>query len=521
MKTKNIIAFGLLSGTMILTGCSESFLEVDSYTEPSGESYYVDSVSMEQNLIAAYSPLEWNDWNGSQYNPQNIMSDIMADDIWPGGASAMDNQYWHLMMNYEPQPVNCMTGIWNNMYSGVKRTNDVIANAERNLEAGTISERQYKSLTAQARVLRAYYYNLLWKFYGNIPYFVENLSSADGYKAPQLKADEIYKNVIEDLEAVIQENALPMKWDIDNQGRVSQAMAYMLYTEMVMYQNDEARFQTALGYMKALINSGVYGLAPDYNAIFTEDGEWSEESIFEVIYTDYKSFRGWGSGDAVIAGGTVLPRVITCPGAIGELGLDEGWGFAPVREDVYSMYKSRDKRRTSSAFDLRAYSYKPRYQDTGFWLGKYVAYTANVEDADGDKQLNYNNNLRIYRFSEVLLNAAELIVRTTGNEYDTEAMGYLNAVRNRAGLTQTADNLSPTIDNIIEERHLEFVGEGKRYWDLVRAEGISGFSVSQKASKVLTPKGYRTNTWTVKSKYQPIPYTEISADPSLEQNPGY
>jgi hypothetical protein len=51
----------------------------------------------------------------------------------------------------------------------------------------------------------------------------------------------------------------------------------------------------------------------------------------------------------------------------------------------------------------------------------------------------------------------------------------LNKVHKRAGLTNTVE---PTIDNILEERHLEFVGEGKRYWDLVR---------SGKAASVLYP----------------------------------
>ena len=82
-------------------------------------------------------------------------------------------------------------------------------------------------------------------------------------------------------------------------------------------------------------------------------------------------------------------------------------------------------------------------------------------------------------------------------------------MRKRAGLIT---ELEPTVDNIIEERHLEFVGEGKRYWDLVR---------TGKASTVLVPDeyGYRTNTWSVNKKYLPIPQSAIdSAQGSLTQN---
>ena len=91
----------------------------------------------------------------------------------------------------------------------------------------------------------------------------------------------------------------------------------------------------------------------------------------------------------------------------------------------------------------------------------------------------------------------------------------MNEVRTRAGL----DNLSSvSIDDILNERHLEFCGEGKRYFDLVRAEGISG--ATQKASTVLVPDtyGYRTNSWTASKKHIPLSQSELDADPTLKQN---
>ena len=113
----------------------------------------------------------------------------------------------------------------------------------------------------------------------------------------------------------------------------------------------------------------------------------------------------------------------------------------------------------------------------------------------------------MYRYAETLLNAAELIVRTGG---DTgEASRYLNKVHHRAGLT---DDVAPTIDNIVQERRLEFVGEGKRYWDLVR---------TGKAAATLVPDqyNYRTNAWSESKKYLPIPQSEMdAAQGTLTQN---
>ena len=487
---------------LITTSCSDSFLEVEPPLQVTVEQYFTTQEHVYEALIAAYDPLQWPDWSMGQYNPVNIMSDIMADDIWVGGSDKNDNQYWHLMMNYEALPTNCMTGIWTVAFSGVKRSNDVLTYigwAQDNM-----TEESQKLYAAEARVLRAFYYNWLWKFWGNIPFYFENLTFP--YITAQVNADEVYNQVITDLTEVINMNVLPMKASNSNLGRVTQAMAYMLYTEMVMYQNDESRFATALNYMNAIINNGSYDLVDDYSTIFLEEGEWSKESIFEINYKDDNAARSWNN--PIYSGGTVLPRLISPNGwADGVLNHDNGWGFCPVRLEVYEMFEEGDVRRDASCFNAAANgSYNARYQDTGFFLEKYVARSGYNADQIADADLNWNNNLRIYRFSETLLNAAELIVRGAGSG---DASSYLNRVHQRAGLT---DNASATIDNILQERRLEFVGEGKRYWDLIR---------SGKASSILTPDtyGYRTNTWTQSKKYLPIPQSELdAAQGTLTQN---
>lgn len=296
MKKKSI--YCLLAAAIVLTGCKDDFLEVESYTQFDGETYYSDSTHIFQALVAAYSPLEWNDWNGAEYNPQNIMSDIMADDVWPGGASAMDNQYWHLMMNYEAQPLKCMAGLWSNMYTGIKRCNDLLSYAktahssEGRARGFELSDHAYSQWTVEARVLRAYYYNMLWKFYGNIPFYDQNVTTPP-YFATQLTADQVYDNVIQDLESAIAADVLPMRWTGDDLGRVSQAMAYMLYAEMVMYQNDAARFPKALTFMRDIIADITYDLHGDYSDL------WSAPSMSRACATALTStIRSTGSTTA-------------------------------------------------------------------------------------------------------------------------------------------------------------------------------------------------------------------------------
>jgi hypothetical protein len=504
MKKQIYLSAGILAAAMSLSACSDSFLEVTSPTQEDASEYFKTDAHIQEAVIAAYDPLHWPDWAMSEYNPVNIMSDIMADDLWVGGSDRTDNANWHYMMNFECQGNYVIAGLWTDAYSGVKRCNDVLAYIA-NPEVEDMTEANAKYYEAQARVLRVYYYNWLWKFWGNVVYFDKNFDGAP-YLGTQYTADEIYNFMIEDLEDALALNVLPMKESDENVGRVTKAMAYMLYAEIVMYQNDTARFSKALEYMKEIINSGQYALNPDYANIFKESGEWTSESIYEVNYKDDNAIRDWSN--PLAAGGTVLPTLLSPNNwPSGNDGHDGGWGFCPVRQETYDRYEAGDVRRDATCWNAGALGvdYNKRYQDTGLFLEKYAAHTGDNADQKASSELNWNNNLRIYRYSETLLNAAELILRGAGSG---DAQGYLDQVRTRAGV----GSITATIDNVIEERHLEFVGEGKRYWDLIR---------SGKAATVLVPDqyGYRTNSWTQNKKYLPIPQSEIDkALGTLTQN---
>ena len=503
------ISLGLILGAITFTSCSDNFLDV---TNPSGEpieQYYTTDAHIFEALTAAYDPLHWPDWGLGNYNCVNICSEIMSDNVWVGGANAGDMLNWQKLFNFEGDATNTLGSLWTIDYSGIKRCNDVL----KYVQWGTDLTDAHKQLyVAQARLLRVYYYNMLWHFFGNIPFYLENLELP--YQADQLKADEVYQKLIAELEDVLNSNVLPMEWKDNsatdkNIGRVSQAMGYMLYAEMVMYQNDQARYPKALEYMKAIINDPSYGLMDHYADIWLESGEWSKESIFEINYNDDNNLRGWSS--PLATGGTVLPTLISPNSWPGGKGIDagtDGWGFMPVRLETYAIFDEADQRRDVTCWDGSGVEYTKRYEDTGLWLGKYIAQSANNKDAGFDKNLNYNNNLRVYRFAETLLNAAELSL-ATGDA--SSALKYTNEVHKRAGLT---DLTSITEDNIIQERRLEFVGEGKRYWDLVR---------TGKAATYLIPDeyGYRTKTWAPFNKYVPIPISELDTSPNLVQNEGY
>jgi hypothetical protein len=95
------------------------------------------------------------------------------------------------------------------------------------------------------------------------------------------------------------------------------------------------------------------------------------------------------------------------------------------------------------------------YQHTGYYSKKYSS-DAEHWGSGGQFELNRTCNFRVIRYSDVLLMAAEL--------ESPNAQSYLDQVRARVGLSSVSVN----IDNIYNERRLEFALEGLRYFDVIR-----------------------------------------------------
>jgi hypothetical protein len=140
--------------------------------------------------------------------------------------------------------------------------------------------------------------------------------------------------------------------------------------------------------------------------------------------------------------------------------------------------------------------------------------------AHGD--LGYVNNKRVYRFAETLLNYAELVgVLGASASQGISAQACLDDVRARARVNPIPVNQA----NIENERHREFIGEGRRYWDLVRWN-----KAAATLTENLTVTASDGTAWTwertwnpEKSMYLPFPEVEMSATAGteypLKQNP--
>lgn len=540
MKAKNILLYSAMAGMALsLSSCGDDFLSVEPASSLPIDGYYNTKAHVDEALTAAYAPMAWYD----QYNgicPLFLVSDVQGDDIYVGGGNTSDQTEIHLASQYKSTSLLNFKGAWTTSYSGINRSNLVIKDVD---EATVLSDAEKATYIAEAKTLKAFYYLQLWKFWGNVPYYEKNLESP--YIAEQLSASEVYNKVIAMLEEVIKSNALPMKETAARSGHATQAFAEMLFADYVMYQKDESRYQQALGYMEGIINSRKYRLMSDYAGIWEQSGEWCDESIYEINYCAKGSKRSWGSPDA--AGGTVVPTLIGIDGLSYKASaahlaenpsyapkqeLNGGWGFGDVSKEVYDLYEKDDIRRTGGIVNMADYAadykartgdevtYNGRYQNTGIFLLKYLGRHGGNDGAVGEVDMGWDNNQRIYRYSETLLNAAELILRTGGDV--AKAQGYYNEVRNRAH----ASARTVSLDNLLEERRLEFVGEGKRYYDLIRFGKATevlkpgGGKVLNKAKTAYDVLGVPERIqWTESKKYLPIPQDEIeAAKGTLKQN---
>ncbi|TCO09266.1 RagB/SusD family nutrient uptake outer membrane protein [Natronoflexus pectinivorans] len=502
---KYINGFFLAVLLLGFVACSDDFLTVYP-TESQEAGGDATEGAIMANLAASYQILLFDSYANNNYNSIFLMSDLRSDDILKGGGDAGDQGQLYRLSLLDATPDELPAGLWNIYYSGIARSNNAILACDNAVD---VPAERVAEMRSEALFLRAYYTHWLWKFWGNIPYFTDDLP--EPYMAPQYSADQIYEFIMEDLDAIIEIGALPMRTSAANDGRASMAATKMLRARVVMYQKDASRYAQVLADMTEIVTSGAYSLV-DFAEIWTREGQFNDESIFEVNHLpgEYGG-KTWASGWQGF--GTNFPAFISPNDLSDPDGVFKGgWGFGPVRPWVIDIFESGDVRRDASINQWDEDQYVQRFQDTGYFMAKYAA-RVGYNEPPGDVDLNYENNLRIFRLSEAYLNIAELIVMHGQAALGVSASDALNEVRDRAGLGPIA----ATEENIKLERRREFLGEGMRFWDIVRwgdthllTESIDEFS--------------SIRTWEPYKKYLPIPQSEIDrteGEFKLVQNPGY
>ncbi|MDR0422457.1 MAG: RagB/SusD family nutrient uptake outer membrane protein, partial [Proteiniphilum sp.] len=395
----------LLAGQI---ACSDEFLS-NSSTERQASGEPATEGAILSNLAATYQILLFDSYADNNYNSIVLTSDLRSDDIFKGGADAGDQHQLYLLSLFTTSPEENIGGLWNIYFSGIARANNVIDACENAVGFNTAADvKKLERYKAEAYFLRAYYTHWLWKFWGNIPYFESPLTEAP-YMARQYKADEIYAEIMEDLDFVLDKDKdrLPMVTPEADLGRVNRAAAIMLKARTVLYQKDRERYGEVTKELAEIIDSEAYSLFDDFAGIWVDANEFNCESIFEVNHLP--EGKTWSSGWQGY--GTNLPAFISPSNLKAGANAGDfkgGWGFCPVRSDIWDIYEEDDTRREGSINQWETDQYAARFQDTGFFLAKYAA--REGYNPQGDADLNYCNNLRLFRYAETLLTYAELLI---------------------------------------------------------------------------------------------------------------
>lgn len=377
---------------------------------------------------------------------------------------------------------------------------------DKNLAGETVDFAGKEALYGEVYFMRAYYYFTLVKMFGDVPLFTDKrLGLSDSKTLPRVAKSSIYNQIEIDLtKAVASLPAIQVQ-----KGRITKYAAQALLGKVYLYQN---KFDLAASTLEPIITSNAFSLVSDFGSMFLASGEnglnqYSKYNIqtLPLIIIGVVLQEGQGNYAVQQCGIRGLNGAANMP-------YSAGWSTNLPTQNLATAYTAGDKRKAVTVLDIEAYktanpSFNITYQvapykNTGLYNQKYLP---RKGETSGQLELNYTNNFRIIRYSDVLLMAAEANNRATT---DTKAQDYLNRVRQRAfgdnlhNITSTGTALRTAI---WDERRLELAMEGDRFFDLVRT-GLATTKI----------------TGFVAGKHEvfPVPQQEVDIS-GLSQNTGY
>ena len=480
------ISLALILGLGTLTSCEDK-LELTNPNQQTTATFGNTAEDLEECVIAAYNHMRME---GSYARVGYTIDLTRGDEVWNS------SQVWYLPFDDLNVPATdeiCMWP-WREWYYTINVCNFILSRTDA--EGATLTE-QMKRIKGQALFIRGIaYYNLAGYF--QTPILItdySNYSDLNSLYGANNTYDEVWDQVEKDFSeamTLLPTRAAGGQWA---QGRATSGAAAGFYARALMMRH---KYSEALTVLKAIIGGtyGSYKLMDNYGDNFREGSKYenNDESLYEVQFLDYGS---QGTDDewtpVNTSSNATQGHAIESNFGPGDCG---GWADLSASPWLYNLFKS--EKTTSGGLDPRLYWTIGTYESEwdGFEYGN-VCYTqpmsadqfvvtnnnygglpiakfTNLRTGIYDKVvtgLHCGINLRLMRFSDVLLRAAECENEISGPTQ--QAIDWINQVRNRAGLASlkladfdTKDKLFEQIANV--ERPKEFGCEYGRGFDLIR-----------------------------------------------------
>jgi hypothetical protein len=501
---KNLIKiFISLSMVLFMLSCSEDFLDKPNPNQLGEGNFYSTEKQVNQALMGVYGQLQGI--TGGQYLFTEMITDnttVHFDQSNRGHAPRAEAfEYWQ----YNASTVN-LYGLYSGIYNAMGNVNLTLSKLEgADIEAGAKTQ-----FEGELRFFRAYYYFLLTQYFGDVILVTEPFSDPSAaFELARSPIAEVYAQIESDLAIAI--TSLPNTVDASEAGRLTKGAALTLSGKFWLTRKDYAKAKSALDQVTTL----GYGILDNYADVFDPNNKNHNESIFEVqfqggndlgeqsgfIYSFYPKFtNGEVTGFPGVSGG--------------------GWNIPTL--DIIGDYEDGDVRKDISLSE--------GYTDVNtneFVSIPFIEKFRNVHTIQGRP----DDNWQIYRYADVLLMLAEAINEQSGP--NAEAYGYINQVRERAGLLPVSGLSKDEFRTVLlHERRIELAFENHRWFDLRRTlseteliDFLHAHAAFERANPT-TPRGdydfsegdYDFEAFEI---LFPIPERELLVNPELGQNDGY
>lgn len=540
MKKRHIIKylFLLSIGAFIFAGCNNlEQMPSDKHTD---ETYWESVENSELLVNMAYSQMYGADkmWNDEALS-DNV---IQARD---------DNDQRKIRNGLATPSLGLFASEWKWAYEGIKTCHKYLENVDRVPGMGETLKQTRK---AEIRFIRAFLFFRMAYFYGDVPFFTEDITLAESKTISRTQKSVVLKFVHDELDEII--DLLPSKNAITDKGRITNAAAVAFQARAYLYENNWAMVEK---YTDMLINQqstyGAYELFSDYESLFHSENKYNDEVILDYGYATTN--RSWSEMYARVpmTQGAFLNSCAPVQSLVDDYLTVNGYAIGD--DPAYnsnSPYTNRDPRLTASVvYDgfewvdengnsttiRTAYgtgtkdsweSVSSNKSVTGYYIRKYF----DPESRKTLKDYAQENNIIMFRYADILLMYAEAMFEQNKMSQSVwEAT--IKKIRERAEFT-TASALSypSALSNtgmrelIHRERRIELAFEGLRYYDIVRwQEGtkylngvVYGAKFANNNSSFITLDTRKFNEG--KDYLWSVPIEEIVKNPNLKpNNPGY
>jgi len=447
------------------------------------------------------------DYMRCYFNLQECGTDEVAS-TWLEGDKVSDLTYLSWDAN-DPW----VSDMYYRIFYNIALCNEFLRNATDGQISGfTESEQaEIRHYRAEARFIRALEYYHAMDLFRNIPFVTEN-DPVGTYLPPRYEAKQIFEFIESELKDI--EDTLPNRAECEY-GRASRGAAYALLAKMYLNANvyiNEARYTDCITYCNKVIAEG-YTLESEYKKLFNADNNKRTNEIIFTLPVDAANTVSWGSTTYIICGAVSNTSDYQNPA---DYGVTSGWGMFRVRGEVPALFDDEDGRKLFFTEGQTQYLDIIDNQSNGYFVEKWTNLNDNGDTASNTVDGGVNTDFPLFRLADVYLMLSEAVVRGGTGASTTDALNYVNKLRERAFGTSYESDGKVTLSEMnvnffLDERARELYWECSRRTDLIR------FDKFTTSTYVWQWKGGTKDGRAVDSKYKiyPIPETDLTANPNL------